>query len=343
MRMPVLIWGAGAIGGTIGAYLARAGHAVTLVDTMAEHVDRINADGGLHIEGPIEQFRVRVPAVTPGHVEGRHPLVLLAVKAQHTTQAAQMLLPHLAEDGAVVSCQNGLNELTLTEIIGRPRTIGAFVNFGADWLEPGRITFANRGAAVLGELDGATTARITALHRLLLEFEPGAIVTDNIFGYLWGKLAWGAISIASAVTDETMAVFTAHPQLRPFVIGVYKEVLAVAAAEGVRVMGFHGFDPAAFARNDEPAMTESLARIVAFRKASAKPRSGIWRDLAVRHRPTEVAAQLAPVQVAAHRHGLATPIIDHVVHAIAELEAGRRTRGMELALELRATALAARR
>lgn len=44
---------------------------------------------------------------------------------------------------------------------------------------------------MLGELDGATTGRITELHAAFLDFDDAAIVTDNIFGYLWGKLAYG--------------------------------------------------------------------------------------------------------------------------------------------------------
>ena len=64
MTAPLLVWGAGAIGGTIGACLARAGHAVTFVDIVEEHVAAI-ANAGLAIEGPVDRFRVTAPAVTP--------------------------------------------------------------------------------------------------------------------------------------------------------------------------------------------------------------------------------------------------------------------------------------
>ena len=64
-----LIWGAGAIGGTLGAYLARAGRDVTLVDTVADHVETIARDG-LRITGPIDTFTVHVPAYTPATLRG---------------------------------------------------------------------------------------------------------------------------------------------------------------------------------------------------------------------------------------------------------------------------------
>src|SRR3982750_1861608 len=58
---PLLIWGAGAIGGTVGAYWRRAGHEVLFVDRDADHVAAINRDG-LKITGPIEEFAVKAPA-----------------------------------------------------------------------------------------------------------------------------------------------------------------------------------------------------------------------------------------------------------------------------------------
>ena len=129
--MRYLVWGAGAIGGTIGAYLARAGHAVTLVDTVSEHVAAINRSG-LGITGPIATFTTLLPAVTPEALRGEWDTIILATKAQHTAVAARALLPHLTSAGCVISAQNGLNELTVAAIAGEARTVGAFVNFGAD-------------------------------------------------------------------------------------------------------------------------------------------------------------------------------------------------------------------
>jgi 2-dehydropantoate 2-reductase len=75
--MRSLIWGAGAIGGTLGAYLARAGDDVTMVDTAVEHVDAITR-GGLRVTGPIDEFTVRVPAFTPQTLSGTWDGIILA-------------------------------------------------------------------------------------------------------------------------------------------------------------------------------------------------------------------------------------------------------------------------
>jgi 2-dehydropantoate 2-reductase len=330
MAEPVVIWGAGAIGGTIGAYLARAGQEVLFVDVVPEHVAAIGA-GRLRIEGPVDDFTTGGEAVLPEGMRGRHKRILLAVKAHHTEAATRALAPFLAEDGFVVSCQNGLNELVIADVVGRERTIGAFVNFGADYIEPGRILFGNRGSVVVGELDGAMTPRIADLHTQLKVFEPDAVLSDNIFGYLWGKAGYGSILKASALDNESIADFIAAPGRRALIVALVREILAVAAAEKVRVLGFNGFDPEGFARGDEAAIEASMQRMEGFNRGSAKSHSGIWRDLAVRKRQTDVAAQLAPVRAAARRHGLPTPIADRLVALIGEVEAGQRAIGPESA------------
>jgi 2-dehydropantoate 2-reductase len=340
MAEPIVIWGSGAIGGTIGAYLRRAGRDVLFVDVVPEHVGEIRA-GRLRIDGPVDQFTTGGPAVTPDAMTGRHKLILLAVKAHHTREATEALTPFLAEDGAVVSCQNGLNELMIAEIVGQARTLGAFVNFGADYQEPGRITFGVRGAVVVGELDGRITSRLQALHETLRLFEPDAVLSDNIFGYLWGKAGYGGILKSSALTHDTIAQYIADPRRRPMIIALVQEILSVAAAERVVPLGFDGFDPQAFLRGDQAAMDASLAALAAYNSGTGKPRSGIWRDLAVRRRQTDVTAQLAPVQAAARRHGIATPYVDRLVGLIQAVEAGQREIGADLADELGRVAEAA--
>jgi 2-dehydropantoate 2-reductase len=256
------------------------------------------------------------------------------VKAHHTEGAARQIAPHLADDGWVLSAQNGLNELVLAEVLGRERVIGAFVNFGADWHGPGDILYANRGAVVVGELDGARSGRILAIHRLMQDFDADAVLAEDIFAYLWGKTGYGALLKASALTNETIADFIDAPALRPLHLALVGEVMAVAAAEGVRPIGFNGYDPDAFARGDAAGIDASITAMAAFNRSTAKPRSGVWRDLAVRKRPTDSAAQLAPVRAAARRHGIATPVLDGLVALIGAVERGKREIGLPLAQEL---------
>ena len=109
---PILIYGAGAIGGTLGAHFVRTGHEVLFVDRAPEHVEAMQARG-LRIEGSITEFTVRANAVLNNKLEGSFQTVFLCVKAHHTREAVRVLEPHLALNGFVVSAQNGLNELEI--------------------------------------------------------------------------------------------------------------------------------------------------------------------------------------------------------------------------------------
>jgi 2-dehydropantoate 2-reductase len=101
--------------------------------------------------------------------------------------------------------------------------------------------------------------------------------------------------------------------------------MAVAAAKELQPRGFNGFDPLAFAPGgDGRAVDASMAEMVAFNRRSAKSHSGIWRDLAVRKRKTEVDAQLGPIVADGAAVGLATPVIQRLIAMIHEIEDGTR-------------------
>jgi 2-dehydropantoate 2-reductase len=329
----ILIWGAGAIGGTVGAYLCRAGLPVLFVDRSAEHVAAMK-QRGLNITGPIEEFRVPATAYLPEDVTGRFRLAFLCVKAHDTPNAIDALAPFVPEDGCVVSLQNGLNEQVIAARIGEQRTIGAFVNFGADYLSPGVVTYAGHGAVVVGELDGQMTPRIQEIHRLMQVFDEKTVLTSNIWGYLWSKLAYGALLFATALTNESIADCLAEPRFRPVFTALAREVVSIATAANIKLEPFDGFDPRAFLPGSGPAAAASLDALVAHNRRSTKSHSGIWRDLVVRKRKTEVEAQLGPISVTAAKLGMTAPLTRRTADLIHDIEDGRRPLSWDTLAEL---------
>ncbi len=299
--MQLTIIGAGAIGGTIGAHMAWRGHDILLCDTDRDHVEAINRDG-LTIEGPVASFTVRVRAVTPDELPGRLERVGIAVKSHHTRQAAELLRSRLAPDGYVVSLQNGLNADALSAVVGEDRVLLGFVNFGADLVAPGRIMQGNIATFRVGEVKpGPVPPRVQELADAL----PYAEATDNIVGFLWSKEAYGAMLFAGAVSDLPISATLEQREWRPLMLALAREVLAQAP---VRCEPFDGFDPS--------DLDGSLERLAEFNRRSAKSHSGIYRDLMVRHRPTEVEGQLADLQ---------GPLTHHVAEIIRSIERGERT------------------
>jgi 2-dehydropantoate 2-reductase len=299
------------------------------VDKVPEHVAAINRDG-LRITGPIEEFTVRVAAKLPVELSGRFETVFLCTKAPDTKPAVEVLAPFVADDGHVVSLQNGLNERVIAAKLGERRTIGAFINFGADYMGPGEIHYGGHGAVVVGELDGKATPRVERIHGLLQQFEPKAVLTPNIWGYLWSKLAYGSLLFATALTNESIADCLASPRHRALLIALAREVESVGVAAGVKLESFDGFDPAAFLPGaGDQAAASSLDDLVAHNRKSAKTHSGIWRDLAVRKRKTEVDPQLGPIVEAGDAEGVPTPITRRLIALIHDIEDERRPLSIE--------------
>ena len=184
--------------------------------------------------------------------------------------------------------------------MGEGRTIGAFVNFGADCLGPGRILVANRATFVIGELDGRRSERVATLVAAIED----ARETDNVLGYLWGKMAYGAMLFGTAVSDLSIA-----------------DALDGAARTGRcspawrrRRWGRRPRRPRRSTASTPRDLDGSLERLVEFNRSSAKTHSGIYRDLAVRRRPTEVA-MLDPID---------RPLVRRTAELIHAIEDGRR-------------------
>lgn len=324
--MAITVYGAGAIGGTTGAALARAGHDVLLVDSAAAHVEAINAQG-ITIERRDGVTTTRVPAVTPDRLGRDLALVLLAVKSHHTAEVLRDLAPRLAPGGVIVSLQNGLSEEQIAASVGVQRTIGCLVNWAADWVAPGRILHGGHGAFVLGELDGRITPRVRELAALLSAVEETP-VTDNIWGYKWAKLIYGALLFATALVDaHVYEVVERSPEVKDALVSIVGEGIAVADKAGVRVLAFDEFDPAwyrAALAGDTAARDRAMAAIAAHYRQHTKTKTGIWRDLAVRRRKTEVDGQLGMLARKGEALGVATPLTRRLAELIRDLEDGRR-------------------
>lgn len=324
--MDLTIVGAGGVGGVTGAHLARAGHTVVLVDGNRAHVEAIRARG-LEVAGAAA-FTVRLRACLPEEVRAPLGVVLLAVKTLHTRDALAPLVPYLTPDGYVVSMQNGLEEEKIAGLVGRERTVGAFLTFGGYYERPGRVVYSGPASLRVGELDGRLTPRVRRLARVLSDFHP-CEPTENIHGYLWGKLILGAIYFATAVVDADVLDILERPWARTVLASLATEALGVAEALGVRVEPVDGFDPRAVRLDAQGAPADPAgARAAwdaqrAYWQRGVARRTGVWRDLAVHRRPSEAGPILGALVEAAGRCGRPVPRVRALLRLIGDIEAGR--------------------
>jgi len=323
----ITIYGAGAIGGLTGAYLAKSGEDVLLVDKVTEHVDTINRHG-LKITGAAE-LTAPVRACRPDELRGPLGLTFLAVKSQDTDAALAVLAPLVGPDTVVVSLQNGMNPPRIAARIGADKVVAAFINFGADWQGPGHIEHGGPGAIYIGEIDGRKTERLDRIQALLSKLMT-VHTTESIFSYLWGKQIDCSLLFAQAVTDETMADVFGNPRYQPVLIALVGEGVGVAQAAGITPRGFDGFEPLAMRPRTNAEVAEARAvldRFAAYNRGLVKVRSGPWRDMAVRKRPTEVDHMVGWVIAEGRARGIAMPLNEQLVEQVKEIERGVRQRG----------------
>ena len=234
--MRVAVLGAGAMGAIFGSAFARAGADVALFDKRSEVVEAINANG-LIVEGVLGATIARLRATTIAAELGTVDLALVLVDSTATPAVAGVAAGVLAKDGCALTLQNGVgNWEALAARLGRERVLaGSTYNSGAG-LGPGRARHTNLGPTIIGETDGAPSARVHAIARMLGAGGLPVEVVDNVQGHIWSKFVHNcAINPVSAVTRLRPGEIARTKAAADLLDRLLDEILAVVAAAGIRL------------------------------------------------------------------------------------------------------------
>jgi 2-dehydropantoate 2-reductase len=145
--------------------------------------------------------------------------------------------------------------------------------------------------------------------------------TDRIFAHLWGKSALGAYYFSTALVDADVLEILADDERLPALGALVAEVARVAAAEGVVCEAVDGFDPQAFLDADEAGIRAAWEAQRRYWRGLEARRTGVWRDLWLHRRRTEVREIVGPVLERARRNGVATPGLDRLFAEVVAAEA----------------------
>jgi 2-dehydropantoate 2-reductase len=258
--MKFAIYGAGGVGGYLGARLADAGHDVHLI-ARGDHLDALTSEG-LHVESPFGDTTVELPATDDPADIGSCDYVIFCVKSHDTKSAAESLGPLLGDETAVVSFQNGVdNEDRIAEEIGAGHVIGGVAYIFSTIKEPGVIEHTGGPARfIYGERDGRRTDRIEALDDALSASEGvDAVLADDIAVELWRKFALicaqaGMTATTRLPIGEIRATDASWTMYRRLI----EEVCTVAQAEGVDLPDDTVEEWLEFAQDFDPEMYSSL-------------------------------------------------------------------------------------
>jgi 2-dehydropantoate 2-reductase len=315
--MRTAILGAGAIGSSMGALLARAGHAVTLVG-RPEQVAAIRM-GGLRVDGPVGTFTVPVRA--EALLETRPDLALLAVKTQDVSAVVRTHRAFL-EDVPVVTMQNGIqSDAIVAEILPLERLLSTVVQVTATYLSPGHVTLLDRGALVLGRPHGRRDALVEQVAGVLRSAVPVSL-SDNLEGAHWLKLIMNLNNAIPAVTNLSLREVTANPFLRRLAIRLMREGVLVAEAQGVELESLAGV-PVRTVRLLTRLPAPLAARMFASRAGDLGdgwPVLGSTLQSLRRGKPTEIDYLNGEIVRRGRKLGVKTPANEKVVELVHEVE-----------------------
>ena len=333
--MKLAVLGVGAIGGTIGGYLARSGADITLVDTWPANIERIKADG-LTVTGEEAEFTAHPTALHLGELSAarqRFGAVFLSVKSYDTRWAATFVEPYLAPGGFIVSAQNSINEDTIAGVVGWSRVVGCVVTLGAGMYEPGRVTrtsAADRHSFTIGEPSGLITRRLQNLADVLSAAGPTK-TTSNLWGERWAKLATNSMSNAIAgITGLKSGELRQNPQTRELSIRVAAELVEVAEAFGVKVEPIQGIPAHLFgqASSDGAKREEVEMMMTEYSVSLREGRPSLAQDV-MKGRKTEVDELNGYVAQKGKEVGVPTPVNEAIITLTKRVESGELEQSLD--------------
>ncbi len=321
--MRVAIYGAGSLGTILGAYITKAGKKVELINRNKAHIEALQHSGAKVI-GTVD-FCQAVEAYTPDEMSGRYDIIFLMTKQQHNAEVVTALKPFLADDGTLVTFQNGLPEMQIAEILGEERVLGCTVAWGATMQGPGICELTSAPDALSFSLGGLTSNRNHHFAAVveLLETMGKVDIEENFIGTRWSKLLINAsFSGMSAVLGCTFGEAAGPRPSRRIVQALIKECIDVCKAGGIRIEPVQGKDIVKLLDYSNPLKKAFSSFIIpiAIRK-HAKLKASMLQDIE-KGKPTEVDAINGAVSAFGRKVDCPTPMNDRVVDIIHRIERG---------------------
>lgn len=325
MHERVAVIGAGAIGGITAAYMAQAGVDVQLVCKHMEIAD-LASGRGLHVTGFKGEHTIPVHAVASiAELHGQFDLCLIATKAYDMPDCAKEMLPLLKEDALVVSLQNGVCTDALARVVGRERTVGCVIGWGATMHAPGELEMTSGGEFIIGMMEGFSSPRMEAL-RQAMACVTETKISQNIYAELYSKLIVNAcITSLGAICGLCLGDMMKRRQARKIFLAVIGEAVNVARAMKLDVPPFGGKLDYFKLMQGDSALDEmrrhAMIRIVGIKYKRLK--SSSLQSLE-RGRPTEIDYFNGYIAQKGREVGVSCPVNERLTAMVKEIENGAR-------------------
>ena len=328
--MRAAIYGAGSLGTILGAFITKNGGQIDLINRNRAHVEALKANGAT-VTGTLN-FNQKVSAMTIDEMSGVYDIIFLMTKQQDNKGTVTFLKEYLAEDGVIVTLQNGLPEVLIGSIVGEDRVLGCTVAWGATMTGPGVCELTSEPDSLtfsLGSISKEPNPKFAEVKALLEKMGP-VHVDDNFIGNRWSKLLINsAFSGMSAVLGCTFGETVTKMPQRRVVQAIIKECIDVCAAGNVHIEPVQGKDIVKLFNYNNPVKKGISLLLLPFAiKKHKLLKASMLQDLE-KGKKTEVDSINGSVCGFGRKVGCPTPVNDKVVEVIHRIEAGELSPSFE--------------
>lgn len=322
--MKAAIYGAGSLGTILGAYITKNNGQIDLINRNAAHIAALKKKGA-QIVGKVN-FTVPVNAMTPQEMHDKYDLIILMTKQLDNENIVKSLVPFMDDDCIICTMQNGLPELSVSNIIGEDRVMGCTVAWGATMQAPGISELTSEPDSMsfgLGRMNGKKDKKLEEV-KSLLELMCPVDIEDNFMGVRWSKLLINAaFSGMSAVCGSTFGEAANNKKSRAIILSIIKEVIDVATANGITITPVQGHDVVKllYYKNALKKQLSFMLIPIVIKKHSSL-RASMLQDLE-KGKLTEVDAINGVVCAYGDKAGIDTPYNDKVCEIIHGIEQGK--------------------
>lgn len=317
------IYGAGSLGTVLGAYITKNGGKIDLINRNKAHVAALKANGA-KITGTVN-MTVPVTAMTPDEMTGEYDVIFLLTKQLLNKEVVTFLKDYLADDGVIVTLQNGLPEPEIAEIVGSSRTMGCVVEWGATLAAPGVCTLTSEPESLsfhMGKMDGITDDKFNEV-KTLLELMCPVYEESNLIGARWSKLLINAtFSGLGTVVGGVFGDVSENKAAQKVAVRCMKECIDVGHAAGAVFAPVQGknitalfYYKGAFKRS----IATMLIPIAMKKHRNIEP--SMLQDIK-KKKPCEIDAINGVVCAWGKKCGIKTPINNRIVEIVKKCERG---------------------
>ncbi|MCF7925226.1 MAG: 2-dehydropantoate 2-reductase [Candidatus Izimaplasma sp.] len=321
--MKVAIYGAGAMGTVLGAYIAKAGYQVDLINRNIDHIKALNQHGA-KITGRTS-FIQPVTALTPEQMIIQYDIILLMTKQKHNQAITAFLKDYLTVDGILCTMQNGIPEPTIASILGDDRVAGATMSWGATFHGDGvsELTSAPSRDTLTFSIGKYGNVNQTKFNYIvdLLKTMGDVKVEANFIGARYAKLIINAaFSGLSVITNATFGELAKNKTSRPIVLDIINECIVVAKAANIKIEKLQGHNiETLMSYNNWFKKQFSLFVLPLAMRKHKDIKSGMLRDIKL-NRQTEISNINGIISDYGKQYDVSTPLNDMVIQLVKAIE-----------------------